>query len=256
MILGAVMGLMSGRTSSINKNNLIRVGCKLIRASGYTHDTNGLWRSFSLSRLYCITMADQNNEFAQRYQNFSDRKLLDIVQHHRDYVPEAVAAAKAELATRDLSEEEMADLKTEVERYHARRVNWDWMSSKLVQRFMIWWGKKEVMEKLPILTALGLAGWMVITCFRRGDWEWTYYMIRNGTNLTGYELLLWTPYLAGITAVILLAMRKKAGWIIATAMASGFAVVSLYTAAVGVYNYLFIILPNFYVLLHTRNCMS
>ena len=192
-------------------------------------------------------MPDQNNEFPQRYQNFSDRKLLDIVEHHRDYVPEAVAAAKAELASRDLSEEEMNELKTEIERLEARRINWDWMNSKLVQRFLIWWGTKEQVQKIPLLTALGLAIWMIVTAYRRGDWDWTYYIIRNGVTVTGYELMLWVPYFAGIAAVILLALRKKAGWIIATSLASGSAAITLYTAAVGLYNYLFIVLPNFYV---------
>jgi len=54
------------------------------------------------------------NEFEERYVSFSTHKLLKIVENAKQYQVIAVEAAKAELSTREISEEDIRSFKNEM----------------------------------------------------------------------------------------------------------------------------------------------
>lgn len=53
------------------------------------------------------------NEFQERFKNFDNRKLLKIIEDAENYQSIAVEAAKMELSTRDMSDEEIRAVKDE-----------------------------------------------------------------------------------------------------------------------------------------------
>lgn len=55
------------------------------------------------------------NPFAERYQAFSNTRLVEIIENHADYREEAIIAAKEELAKRNLSESDWEAAKAELE---------------------------------------------------------------------------------------------------------------------------------------------
>ena len=52
-----------------------------------------------------------NNEFTERFKKFDNLKLLKILETPKDYNPEAIRAAKAELENRNISDEEIKNIK-------------------------------------------------------------------------------------------------------------------------------------------------
>ncbi len=55
------------------------------------------------------------NQFTQRYQAFSNPDLLKVIENQSDYQAEAYEAAKAELARRMLSDEDLKEAHEQLE---------------------------------------------------------------------------------------------------------------------------------------------
>ena len=54
------------------------------------------------------------NKFTETYKSFSNHKLLKIIEEAQSYNPEAIEAAKAELAKREVSQDEIRSAKDEI----------------------------------------------------------------------------------------------------------------------------------------------
>ncbi|MDP9077599.1 MAG: hypothetical protein M3O71_09280 [Bacteroidota bacterium] len=164
------------------------------------------------------------NQFAERYKKLSNAALLQIVDTPADYQPEAIAAAKDELAHRQLSEEELSiaceenELQLKEEQKRAGRINvfkdtvknaaWtvgDTLNPVLdtkptTTRIILW--ISILMGMLFIYTVYMQYGLLVYMFkYNRGAWSFSIviYFLRS----------LIVP-----VAAVLFAMRKKWGWII------------------------------------------
>ncbi len=193
-------------------------------------------------------MADPINNFSERYQQFSDRKLLQIIQEEKDYLPEAIVAARAELESRQLTEGEIAALTDEVATIASRKINWDWMNSRLVSRFKGWLGKVEENRQLGALSALGLSFWILFRGYRNADFPYLINILWDtGYKLSWFEAYMYLPYLILLAAVPLLMLRKKVGWILSTILASTFTLFMLWDAVLSIKGLLFFSRLDFYI---------
>ncbi len=57
-----------------------------------------------------------NNEFSNTYKTFSNSQLVEVLENSDNYLPLAVEAAEKELTSRQLSSEQMIEIKMEIER--------------------------------------------------------------------------------------------------------------------------------------------
>lgn len=57
----------------------------------------------------------KERNFEERMSKLSDEELYDVLANEKDYVPEAIAAAKSVFHSRGLSSETLAEIKTEIE---------------------------------------------------------------------------------------------------------------------------------------------
>ena len=196
-------------------------------------------------------MPDQVNDFSQRYQQFNDRKLLEIIQNESDYLPEAIVAAKKELASRELTEEEISELKKEVEGIKSMKVNWDWMNSQLVNRLRGWWTALTLDRKIGTMTAFALGFWVLFRGYRNYDLAYMLQLFEPALSFNWFEVYLFLPYLIIAVAIPLLLYKKKAGWILATILASTFTLFQLWDAFSGFIWLMFLSGPSFYTPLYS-----
>ena len=52
-----------------------------------------------------------NNEFSNTYKTFSNSQLVEVLENRDNYLPVAIEAAEKELTSRQLSSEQMIEIK-------------------------------------------------------------------------------------------------------------------------------------------------
>lgn len=158
------------------------------------------------------------NPFPQRYQAYSDAALLDILDHPDDYVPEALAAAQAELQGRNLSEQAMADARQEglpAQQARQQRQAQVTKAKSLLVTFLD--TLNPIQSAAPTaerwarwlsiaFVLMAIAAWydsfaLVAFMLAEIQHEWDFYFV---------ELL--TPLVLLAVGAVLFAWRKRLGW--------------------------------------------
>ncbi len=167
------------------------------------------------------------NQFTQRYQAFSNPDLLKVIENQSDYQAEAYEAAKAELARRMLSDEDLKEAHEQLEAEEnerklnaAKRSELEEKAKKIgsgVVDFMKpFQDSKPNTEKTIMALSITFGLLAILQWYREfemfsslfddslGDWD-----------LSVFEYLF--PLFLVPLATLLFWLRKKNGWIILTA---------------------------------------
>jgi|GEM_PF-5426590 len=181
------------------------------------------------------------DEFTERYRGFSDRKLMEIIHHPEDYLPEAVLAAKAEIEERELTAEELGAAKEAMESHLNKRTNWDWTQIKPLRGVKDWLGKFTLAWKMRMAFVIAL---VLEVGFRKGGEisGMVEFMFSFGFDTWTFILLL--PSLILILALPFFAFKKKIGWSMLAFVGSYGAVFTAFSLGVFAYGLLFFQLPN------------
>lgn len=186
-----------------------------------------------------------SDEFTQRYQGFSDRKLLEIIHHPGDYLPEAVAAAQAEIKQRGLSDEEMGEAKEAMETHLANGMNWDWTQFRPLDAIRNWSEKKSeavlIHWIMVVVVTLGL-----IFQYGYSNLRMLYDVAFHGVPFDLYAVLVMIPFVLSLVGLPLYAFKKKAGWFIMAILGAYWSVGVLVGFGIFAFAFLFEMLPNGY----------
>ena len=164
------------------------------------------------------------NAFEEKYQSVSDLELIKILENPEGYLPEAIEAAKNEMAKRNLTETEMTAVKNKfAEESAARQLkkeNKD-KAGQEIYKLLIWVydafhpfrdhitrAEKDIRSISIVLSIYAIfsiynAMWLVSTVI-----IWDFYMVLFAASY------LWFP-----AAIVLFWFRKRAGWLMLASFA-------------------------------------
>jgi hypothetical protein len=178
---------------------------------------------------------DRINPFEERYKSISNTSLLEILENPGNYQPEAIAAARAELANRALSQEEIKEAKKPLlekklaEEKISARIN---KAKKLMHDTQdtladtfnpVLWNKAST-DKIILLIGIVLGVISIYSLVKSAD-EILFYL----QYLAQYPLetvLLVFPLLVLPVAVVGFLIRKPLGWILLATYLS-FSIISI-----------------------------
>lgn len=164
--------------------------------------------------------------FTNKYKNYSNSQLLQIIGNSEDYQPDAVETAKQILEERHLSAEDFQKAKTEIESDREKqlmvelkkRERWDNVKNMGKSFFSninpIQKEKPGESKTINIISAL-IGVFYLYYLF--SDFEMIRYMLYEGIANWDFSMVLYFfPIIIVPVATILFFMRKKTGWILMT----------------------------------------
>lgn len=165
----------------------------------------------------------------ERYKQSTPEELLSIIQHPQDYEPEALEAAKKELESRNLPEDELERAHWNLRaKEHRQEQQWQQQRDRVERIFAPPLRWLQVLNPLqqgvePTGKYLNLLGiflcWLCCSYIYR---QWNLLSIITSDGMGGIGkldlsiLYFFYPILVFPVAAILLWKRKKLGWILTT----------------------------------------
>ncbi|MFT4601249.1 MAG: hypothetical protein ACI857_001427 [Arenicella sp.] len=164
------------------------------------------------------------NKFSELYQEYETIDLLKILEFSYEYQEEAVEAARIELASRNLSEEELRECQDEIEEFVNQKISKQSKPNQTIQTFKNIWkdvrvtAKSSVAEKMIFIVAIIC---LLLAFYFMLDYAWSYKMFVQ-TGMLKYKLFLsFTYFLQALPlfAALTIAFKQNLGWVLAYALA-------------------------------------
>lgn len=160
------------------------------------------------------------NPFPQRYQAYSAAALLDILDHPDDYLPEALDAARAELASRNLSEADLATAKQEWMAIQAEnRASHSLRVSVRIRSMLdaVWDALNPIQAAMPTAERFMRGITILFALLTLAYWctqiDLAIFVLANFVvELEGYVVELCLTLMLLPLATILFALRQTLGW--------------------------------------------
>ncbi|MFK7970599.1 MAG: hypothetical protein AB8F95_09535 [Bacteroidia bacterium] len=177
------------------------------------------------------------SHYSEQYAKLSNTELLSIIDDPADYQPEALEAARSEIANRKVPEDELAQIKKALEtKSEARLAQQQKLhnankktKARLVSMFE---AISPVQQGAPTAEKLIRLITLVFTFSTLYIWYKEFDLVRfiladspAGWDMSMVEYFL--PLIMLPVALVLFGMRKKAGWILMTAYISYSAILAL-----------------------------
>jgi hypothetical protein len=178
-----------------------------------------------------------DNKFAELYQLWSTPDLLKILEFEEDYQPEALEAARDELKRRELSEEELAESKKEIEKFVEDKEAKIREPNVFTQIFGRIWDEVKVSSEsssahkiIFIFSAL----YILYSLYVLSDYTRIFKYFAEQTH-PRYKMFMGVEYCLNalpLFAAITLAFRQNIGWL----LTYGFSVFMILTSLVDLSN--------------------
>jgi len=161
-------------------------------------------------------------EFADRYKKLSNSELLDILQHPGNYQPLAVEAAKNEMASRQLSEEDIYEarqtlLARQFKKDQLNEKN-ELLKSKLIEAGNVLYDTINPIQTSPasaikLVRLISIVFTGLILYQLVNDFQLITFILRGKETGFGFTLYLF-PLLIEISGTILFWLKNQVGWIL------------------------------------------
>lgn len=157
------------------------------------------------------------NPFAEKYKTFSNFKLIEILENQTDYQPEAVEAAKHEIERRNLSDEEILKIKSELIKIKQCETQQDF-GKKLTTIVNKLISLLHILQQKSVSRPEHLIKRIVIVLFIVTVSKW-YLAIMPMMPIREWDdsiIILFFPNIFLSLSVFLLWLKKQIGWILMT----------------------------------------
>jgi len=175
-----------------------------------------------------------DNNFTTLYKTWTADKLLDIVDCPNDYQPLAVEAARLELGSRQLTQEQLANAKAEQDLRRQYKSNNQQkvknienkiksIGSALADNFNPIQNETPTTDKYIKFISLFLGGLFLYQLYKESGL--LMFMLTEGDGKWDFSTVLYfLPFIVLPTAAVLFWLRKKFGWTLATLFLSYMAI--------------------------------
>lgn len=166
-----------------------------------------------------------DNNFTTLYKTWTTDKLLDIVDNPNDYQPLAVEAARLELDSRQLTQEQLANAKAEQDLIRQDKANKQQkvkdiedkvksVGSSLVDNFNPIQKETPTTDKYIKIISLFLGGLFLYQLYK--EFGLLKFMLTEDDGKWDFSVVIFIlPFIVLPTAAILFWLRKKFGWTLA-----------------------------------------
>ncbi|MGD1848021.1 MAG: hypothetical protein ACFB10_21720 [Salibacteraceae bacterium] len=161
------------------------------------------------------------NPFSERYRALSNAELLLIVDLAKDYTPQAVTAARAELMQRQLSEEELRDAREELKQQKEEQdlQNDPWKETIQVVEDtvprMLYSFSRSVPTKEKLIRSITIFFGLVSLFLWYQHFSLVQFMFRNAyAKWDFFTIVILVPLVYVPSGTVLFWKRKELGWIL------------------------------------------
>jgi hypothetical protein len=159
-------------------------------------------------------------ELEQRYKSYSNEQLLDIIEFSAGYTAEAMAVAQVELNNRQLTEEDLAQLRIQISEKEQTFNEFEKvskLSEEKVKSFLnsikSLFSKDEIKKAKNIVKILLIVSWFFyLYYFLRNSLPFFLYDIGSVGKWDLYTLLFFFGELFTPIMLLFLALKFKSGW--------------------------------------------
>src|SRR5687767_13560771 len=161
-----------------------------------------------------------DNSFIERFKRLEPIDLVTILNTAEDYRPEAVDAARKELESRQLTEEELSQVKSmydeRVSASQPRNEKWHQIKEKAEaiahELSPVQFGPQSQVKYIRSITVF--AGVYFLFMLYEHSWFLEYYFGDNALDLDWAVAEVTIPLVWLLVAGILFELKRKAGWIL------------------------------------------